>query len=74
MRLCISKRPVGCISRVNHERLVERDQHWWANNVDLILEFWKEVEYYKDNIDELYKKINNKNSTFYVQNSNKCLR
>lgn len=53
--------------------LVERDQHWWANNVDLILEFWKEVEYYKDNIDELYKKINNKNSTFYVQNSNKCL-
>jgi len=37
--------------------LVKRDNNWWINNIDKILQFYNDLLYYRDNIDALKDKI-----------------
>ena len=40
--------------------LVKRDKEWWLNTCPLIIKFWDDVNYYKDNKEELLEIINTK--------------
>tara|TARA_Y100001958_G_scaffold156007_1_gene147753 strand:- start:110 stop:1264 length:1155 start_codon:yes stop_codon:yes gene_type:complete len=57
--------------------LVKRDKKWWLDTCELILNFWKDVEYYKNNLNELLKKIETnkkkKQKIFNIQDIDECL-
>ena len=57
--------------------LVKRDNQWWLDTCELILNFWKDVEYYKNNLNELLEKIesskNKKQKMINIQNVEECL-
>ena len=42
---------------------IYRNKYWWSNNIDLIKDFWKKIEFYRENdTSDLIKsksKINN---------------
>ncbi|MBD23696.1 MAG: hypothetical protein CMG46_01615 [Candidatus Marinimicrobia bacterium] len=55
--------------------LVYRDDMWWSKNIGNIIQFWKDVDYYKEHRDELSSKIPAKKEIVYINNLNtdKCL-
>ena len=48
---------------------------WWSKNIGNIIQFWKDVDYYKEHRDELSSKIPAKKEIVYINNLNtdKCL-
>ena len=48
--------------------VVERDRNWFKSNLNKFYDFWKEVDYYKNNSDEFNKLISKK-----TQSKNKVL-
>jgi len=60
--------------------LVKRDKKWWITTIPEIYKFWNDVEYFKNNKEELINIINNKkkrkfnnNNNKKITNSNECL-
>lgn len=53
--------------------LVKRDKEWWAQNMEKIYQFNKEVEYYKANGVEMLKQKINGNKPFDISSVEECL-
>jgi len=48
--------------------LVKRDRKLWCTIIEDIVEFYTELEYYKNNISELHDNIPNKKNIIYINN------
>jgi len=56
--------------------LVKRDEEWWLNTCPLIIKFWQDVEYYKNNKTELLEIIESKKKRkrmLNINDVNECL-
>ena len=53
--------------------LVKRDREWWAQTMEKIYQFNKEVEYYKANGVEMLKQKINGNKSFDISSVEECL-
>ena len=56
--------------------LVKRYKEWWLNTCPLIIKFWDDVNYYKDNKEELLEIINTKKKRkkiIMIDNDTECL-
>lgn len=53
--------------------LVKRDREWWAQTMEKIYQFNKEVEYYKKNGVEMLKQKINGNKPFDISSVDECL-
>lgn len=48
--------------------LVKRDKQLWSSIIEGIIDFYTELEYYKNNISELQDKLPNKKNVIYINN------
>ena len=53
--------------------LVKRDREWWAQTMEKIYQFNKEVEYYKKNGVEMLKQKIDGNKPFDISSVDECL-